>query len=669
MAFKIADGYVEVHSRIDRAGVRRDAKAAADDVENEGRKREGSFLKWLFTTNPKLMKLLEAPIGSIFGSPAVFAAAAVAIGSIAGLLSTALTTAILGGVGVGFIALGAWALRKNEQLKAEWKDTSKKIQDSMARAAQPLLGPLIKGIQYLEERFLKMEPALKRIFEAAGPLIKPFIDGIMGFVENMLPGIERAMPGIQKVADAIAQHMPGLGTAVGDFFATLAENEPLITRVVGIMFTWLDQFFKIAGPIILFFMNEFAMRADAWNAMTDKIGKATEWLGKVWKKIPGWWDETWGAVSGWFKDLWNTISTFFSDSGTSVSTWWEGVTTTIEEKVNSVVTWFTELPGKIWNAITSLPGLIGQIVTQAFDNFFYLVGFGLGRIVQGIQNFPATVGFIFMAAWDWVTDVTGKFWEWLVEFSVTSLAKMLKFFDELPGKMLEIWVKAWLWVERETGKGLDKVMKWFDEFPQKARTWASNLWTDIRNRWYDGIASVVQLAMNLPGQIWNALMGLGTMMWNIGRDVMAGLGNGILAMSGWLWDVVVRAAKNIAKGFMDSFIIGSPSKLMRDKVGKMLPAGIAVGIEDNAKVVLGAIDRLAGSMMGGFPSGMPQAVAASSGPAGGYAPVTVNVTVSNLTELKEIHAFLDGQLQGTVKADRWAGNMYESLGAYERSYR
>lgn len=78
----------------------------------------------------------------------------------------------------------------------------------------------------------------------------------------------------------------------------------------------------------------------------------------------------------------------------------------------------------------------------------------------------------------------------------------------------------------------------------------------------------------------------------LGKDIVNGLIKGLGAMGSALW----TAAKNVAKTALDSikdFLgIASPSKVMRDQVGKYIPAGIAVGITANAAGLQNAMDDL-----------------------------------------------------------------------------
>lgn len=64
-------------------------------------------------------------------------------------------------------------------------------------------------------------------------------------------------------------------------------------------------------------------------------------------------------------------------------------------------------------------------------------------------------------------------------------------------------------------------------------------------------------------------------------------------MASALWD----AAKNIAKSALNAiksfFGINSPSRVMRDEVGKFLPQGVAVGVKQNLNPISEAMHDMA----------------------------------------------------------------------------
>lgn len=102
------------------------------------------------------------------------------------------------------------------------------------------------------------------------------------------------------------------------------------------------------------------------------------------------------------------------------------------------------------------------------------------------------------------------------------------------------------------------------------------------------IVSVPKLISKIPGIIVKIVTGFGKLaekMWDVGKNLLEGLWNGI---SGWaknLNEKIKGLCDNIVGGFKKFFGISSPSKLMRDTIGKNLAVGIGEGFQDEIKDV------------------------------------------------------------------------------------
>lgn len=96
------------------------------------------------------------------------------------------------------------------------------------------------------------------------------------------------------------------------------------------------------------------------------------------------------------------------------------------------------------------------------------------------------------------------------------------------------------------------------------------------------ISKVPDLIGAIPGivrQIWNAFTNVN---WGeIGHNIIAGIGRGIAGAVGGLVDAAVSAAKSAFNAIKDFLGINSPSRLMRDQVGKYMALGMGVGFEKN----------------------------------------------------------------------------------------
>lgn len=111
----------------------------------------------------------------------------------------------------------------------------------------------------------------------------------------------------------------------------------------------------------------------------------------------------------------------------------------------------------------------------------------------------------------------------------------------------------------------------------------------------NGISSLASLPgkvmKNIARSVYNTVKN-GFSWHALGQNIIQGLINGVGSMK----NLLIEAAKNIAKTFLDSikkkFGIASPSKVMRDQVGRWIPLGMAEGIRRTAGSVAASMADL-----------------------------------------------------------------------------
>lgn len=86
-------------------------------------------------------------------------------------------------------------------------------------------------------------------------------------------------------------------------------------------------------------------------------------------------------------------------------------------------------------------------------------------------------------------------------------------------------------------------------------------------------------------------------LMDAGKNLIQGLIDGISEKAKVVIDTVKNIAKGIGDKFKSIFNIHSPSRWMRDEIGAMLPAGLAIGIERNAHIVDQPMDTLASKIV------------------------------------------------------------------------
>lgn len=81
-----------------------------------------------------------------------------------------------------------------------------------------------------------------------------------------------------------------------------------------------------------------------------------------------------------------------------------------------------------------------------------------------------------------------------------------------------------------------------------------------------------------------------------GANLVSGLQNGIIGNTPWLLSNIKKWCKTVLNGIKGFFGIHSPSRVMRDEVGKYISLGVAAGIEESGDEVVksfkGVLERL-----------------------------------------------------------------------------
>lgn len=164
------------------------------------------------------------------------------------------------------------------------------------------------------------------------------------------------------------------------------------------------------------------------------------------------------------------------------------------------------------------------------------------------------------------------------------------------------------------------------------------------------IKAIPQLVSKIPQIIGALVSGFGQFlsnMWDVGKNIVEGIWNGIKNAKDWLLGKVKEWCGNILNGIKAFFGIHSPSRVMRDEIGKRLPQGVAVGIEADTDEALKAIDNMNNDIM----NEMNKAVAFETGSINASASVKSNNSMLNVIQASfnvDGSVEIDGQKTGRI---------------------
>ena len=407
----------------------------------------------------------------------------------------------------------------------------------------------------------------------------------------------KAMQGLSDVlSNTVIPALTGVLSHSDEIMAVLNALLPVIVAVGSAFASWkivnfIQDIPKMIGSVKTAILGvNAALAANPVGAVIAAISALVAVFLYLWntsEEFRQFWTDMWNGIVEWFSGIIESIVNFFT---VTIPEAWETFKMNLQELCDSIVQWFQDA----WNSVIAfftetIPAWIQSVIdwfNQLPYNIGYMVGQIIGHFIQwgiDLKNFvtediPAFINSVV----EWFKSLPGKIWEWL-----KSAWEKVKTWGS------NIYTSAIDWVS----KTIDSVVDWFRSLPGKIWTWLTNAVSKVRdwgsNLWNTGINaakqlvdSVVQKAKELPGK-----------MVDIGINLIKGLWEGIGSVKDWILDKISGFCDGIVDGMLDFFNIGSPSKLMRDMIGKWLPPGIAVGFELAAPKASKDMTKEAGKMV------------------------------------------------------------------------
>lgn len=426
--------------------------------------------------------------------------------------------------------------------------------------------------------------------------------GTLNLVIKGVLATERIILFIQSFKKAIIaikefEILTKLATAAQWLFNAALSANPIGLVIIGLVAL-------IAGLVYLWNTSEGFRNfwINAWESIKNTCSIAIDGISKFFTDtIPSAFDSLINSakatkdffVNG-FEYIKNSIAQFGSELVTRFKNWcdevWILFTQTIPSWIQSIVDWFSELPHHIGYALSYV--------------FIKLVMFG----VQVIDFFANTVPTWIDAIINWFSELPGKIWIWLVD----SLNKVKAWGLEMGAKATQIasefLVNTGTWLSQLPGRiwtyltdSFNKVKQWgfdmgvkagqiaaeflnntidyFSKLPGRIWTWLSDTVSKVRTWGGDLWNAGVNSAKQLVDSVVNTVEAIPSKMLDIGRHIVEGLWQGIINAKNWFMRQVNGFFSGIVDGAKAALGIHSPSRVMRDEVGKWIMPGVEVGMD------------------------------------------------------------------------------------------
>lgn len=462
---------------------------------------------------------------------------------------------------------------------------------AILKAAKPVLGELQQAFETVFKAIFgghfswsnvgkEITAVITGILKAVKPVlsvITTLVIQIVKTVKTLFQSLNFKAPkdGAQKFADFLKKLITNVGkflrTTIRDvakLFQGFSQSGALkdiekAVKAVGQAFKDLITNFakEFSGS------NEKGKKFDVWK----EFGKA---LGNVAKKIAG----IITQVANFFSYLAKHDKDLFKQIGT-----------------------IAKIAASIWGIYKAYKGFMGLI--KKIEAFIGIVK----KVVGIIKTVGSAIKFAF-SAFDAVTGIVGKvstalhaLWGvlaanpiLLVVAAVAAITAALVIFFTKTKTGRRMWANFVKWL-----KNLWAGLKKNCEHIWKAITDGINGTARNIKKGWQGITGFFSKIGKGIKNVFTGLIkwfaSLPKHMLNIGKNIIQGLINGIVSKAQALWDKVKGIAKHLPKWMQGPLQINSPSRVMRDQVGKYVGLGLVEGIDATTGDVMESARKLANS--------------------------------------------------------------------------
>lgn len=510
----------------------------------------------------------------------------------------AILAAVVGLV-TGFIYL--W--KTNEGFRDAVKGIWKNIQEVISSAADVV----VKAWDSTMEFFGNMWDGTKEAFSNAGTWMKEAPGNAAEWVKNKWTGTKEFFSGLwdstkegsKNTWENIKQGAADSAKSVGESFKNGFDNAKDWFKGVGksisdVFTKAFDFVWKYMGPYITGIKKAFKMVVNAMKANIENIKMIAENVVTILKNvllapilfitsmITGGWEEAkanmiavWDNIAEAAQTIWFGIKNIFYNTVTaisySVTSIFNGLMLTIKKiwidvKLFFTLLWIDIKYGAINVWIEIKYSIIETWINIKFEAiriweslktwFFETVENIKNGVIDGWNNLKQGTIDTFNATVQWSKDTWSNFKQWIIDAAVGIKDGVVQTWYRIRNGTIEI----------------------FNNMVQGAK----NAWNNLTRSVSDTVSNVKQTFEDLKH----------VDLFEIGKNIIQGLVDGIGSMIGAVGEKIKEVAGNIKDGIKGALKIHSPSRWMRDMIGKNIVLGVVAGIDQEKGTLDKSVEKM-----------------------------------------------------------------------------
>lgn len=327
----------------------------------------------------------------------------------------------------------------------------------------------------------------------------------------------------------------------------------------------------------------------------------------IWSGLTAFFSTLWNGVKTIFTTIWNgiksTLATIWNSLKSVATTAFNGVKSTITTIFNAVKSTITSIWNGIKSALTSVWNSLKSVATSAFN----AVKTTITTIFNSIKSTASSV-------WNGIKSTLTSIWNSLKSVASSTFNAMKSTITSIFNAIKSVATSVWNGIKSVVTSAVNGiksvVTSVFNAIKSVVTSVMNGVKSVITSAWngaksvvtsaVNGIKSIVTSVFNsLKSVVSSAMNGVTSAIkngWNaaksflssinlvsIGKNIIQGLVNGIKSGAGAVSAAIQEVAGNIKKKIKGALGIHSPSRWMRDEIGKNIDAGLAKGITADKK--------------------------------------------------------------------------------------
>lgn len=459
-----------------------------------------------------------------------------------------------------------------------------------------IIAEFIDYLPYLIETCLpKLLDIINKVIEGLPNFLEnvlPKIIDLIGFLIENLPTILAILYSIKAIIAVLKAVIAGLGIAaliskLSALFGAggvLASIGGVISSIGGALSSIGSAIAAFAtGPVGIIIAVIAAIIA-ALVLLYNKCEPFKKFVDDIWSKIKEFASNLVNAIKNFnLEDFINNIKDKFGEFK-------DNIVNGFSEFVENVKTKLSELKDNIANKVSE----IWTSIVDFFTNLPQTIAYWLGYIIGSIAAFFVNV---YNSVSEFLTSLPQK----IEEFLTSIPEKFNEFVENIKSKFTEFintittnWVQFWTNLGNKIVEFVNSIPSKIEEFKNNCISKFKEIVSGIKEKWTEFYTNAKTKISELVDTIKSIDL------FEIGKNIIEGLKNGLKAKWNEVKETVGSFAQGIKDGFANALDIHSPSRYMKNFIGKNIMKGLELGITTNEDSLFSTLKSLNSNILSSF---------------------------------------------------------------------